>query len=52
MNVVDGEGVLDVTRSLQRLMVENRPLRLTVTAGGDELHLSRVDLSLLVSSEN
>lgn len=52
MNIVGGEGVLDVTRNLQRLMVENRPLRLTVAAGGDNLGISRVDLSLLVSSEN
>lgn len=48
MNVVDGHGVLNVTRNLKRLMVENRPLRLTATAGGEPLTLSRVDLTLLV----
>lgn len=52
MTVINGQGVLDVTRSLQRLMVENRPLRLTVTAGGETLKLTRVDLSLLVNAEN
>jgi len=52
MNVINGQGVLDVTRSLQRLMVENRPLRLTVTAGGEALKIHRVDLSLLVNAEN
>ena len=52
MNVIDGQGVLDVTRNLRRLIVDNRPLRLTVTAGGENLSFSRIDLSLLVTAEN
>lgn len=51
MTVLNGRGVLDVTRNLKKLMVDNRPLRLTVTAGGDPLSFSRVDLTLLVGSE-
>lgn len=52
MNIIAGKGVLDVTRSLKRLMVDNRPLRLTVTAGGENFSFSRADLSLLVGSDH
>jgi L-asparaginase len=52
MNIVNGDGVLDVTRNLRRLIVDNRPLRLTVTAGGANLSFTRIDLSLLVTAEN
>lgn len=51
MSVTEGRGILDVTRSLQKLMIDNRPFRLTVTAGGETFSLSRVDLTLLVQSE-
>jgi L-asparaginase len=52
MSVTHGNGVLDVTRNLRRLIVDNRPLRLTITAEGHNLSFTRIDLSLLVSSEN
>ena len=52
MNFVNNQGVLDVTRGLKRLMVDNRPLRLTVNAGGEGLSFSRLDLTLLVASDH
>lgn len=51
VSLVNGRGVLDVTRSLKKLMVDNRPLRVTVTSGGKEFSFSRMDLSLLVSAD-
>lgn len=51
MEILDGRGILDVTRNLQKLMVENRPLRLTITAAGEALDFGRIDLTLLVSSD-
>lgn len=50
MAVSEGRGILDVTRRLQRLMIDNRPVRLTVTAGGENFSFSRMDLTLLVNS--
>lgn len=51
MTVRNGRGILDVTRGLQRLMIDNRPLRITVTAGGELFSFSRMDLTLLVNAE-
>jgi L-asparaginase len=51
MDVHGGRGVLDVTRGLKRLMVDNRPLRLTATAQGETFAFSRADLTLLVRSD-
>ena len=48
----DGHGVLDVTQRLKNLMVENRPLRLTVTAAGSEFSFSSLDLTLLVQADS
>lgn len=48
MDISDGRGVVDVTRGMKRLLVENRPLRLTVTGGGENISLARIDLTLLV----
>ncbi len=47
----DGNGVVDVTRALKRLLVPNRPLRMTVTGGGEPFSFERCDLSLLVGSD-
>lgn len=51
MNVVQGRGVLEVTRNLKKLMVDNRPLRITVNAEGETMNFARVDLTLLVGSD-
>lgn len=52
MTVEAGEGVADVTRVFKRLMVANRPIRLTVTAGGKPFSFERLDLNLLVRADN
>lgn len=52
MTVSHGRGVLDVTRGLQRLMIDNRPLRITAIAGGENFSFSRMDLTLLVNAED
>ena len=46
-----GHGVVDVTEGLRKLMVPNRPLRVTVTAAGQTFSLSRLDLTILVHAD-
>ena len=48
--IQEGRGVVDVTRGLKRLLIDNRPLRLTVTGGGATFSLARLDLTLLVEN--
>jgi L-asparaginase len=46
-----GQGVVEVTDGLGKLLVPNRPLRITVTAGGQPFSLGRMDLTILVAAE-
>lgn len=52
MQLSEGQGVVDVTRVFKRLMVANRPVRLTVTSGGEPFSFERLDLNLLVRADN
>ena len=50
MAVHQGQGVLDVTEGLRRMMAPNRPVRITVTGAGAQFELERLDLTALVQS--
>ena len=51
MNLQQGQGVLEVTEGLLRLMAPNRPLRVSVTAAGKSFSFERMDLTVLVQTE-
>ncbi len=51
VTISGGQGVVDVTDGLGKLLVPNRPLRITVTAAGHTFSMSRMDLTVLVSAE-
>ncbi len=52
MEIEEGQGVLEITQVFKRLMVVNRPIRLTVTSGGEKFSFERLDLTLLVRADN
>lgn len=47
-----GAAVLEVTEGVRRLMAPGRPLRLTVTAGGERFSFSRLDFTLLTTADH
>lgn len=47
-----GQGVVDISEGLRKLMTPNRPLRVTVTGAGQPFSLGRLDLSVLVGSDS
>lgn len=51
MRIHQGQGVLDVTEGLRRMMTPNRPLRITVTGAGKSFELARLDLTILVQTD-
>ncbi len=49
--VVEGRAVAEVTQGVKKLMVEDRPFRLTVTAGGQPFSYGSLNLNLLVEAD-